>query len=123
MHEREFLCLRCGYLFPPRKADTIGVRQCPKCNNKDVIQLPEIEEMAELARHLMETTPLGVVPVTDTARAIMLKKGLLRYRALQTLNLESLLYKIAKENKTLPQAIKEVFPDRPSPRSDISVEV
>jgi homoserine dehydrogenase len=75
----------------------------------DVILLEEIEKMVKLAKKEMETTLLGAVPIVDTMRAIFWTKGLLRFRALSTLNLEAILYKMAKENKTLEQAIAEVF--------------
>ena len=65
--------------------------------------------MAESAKKEMEETILGAVPVVDTMRAIFWRKGLLQYRARSTLNLEAILYKMAKEGKSFEQAHKEVF--------------
>jgi len=110
---KELICLWCGYRFLTRKLETNRVRQCPKCDHIDVISVEEIEKMAEFAKTEMETTPLGAVPFVDTMKAIFWSKGLLRFRALSTLNLESIIYKMAKENKTLEQAIAEVFQNAP----------
>jgi hypothetical protein len=74
----------------------------------------DIEEMAQVAKREMETTLLGSVPIVDTCRAIFWNRGLLRYKALSPLNLEAILYKMAKEGKTLEQARTEVF----SPQTD-----
>ncbi len=73
--------------------------------------------MALMAEKYMQTTPLGAVPVVDTLRAIFVKKGLRRYNVISTLNLESILYKMAKEGKTINQAIAEVFPNEAEKQS------
>ena len=104
-----YVCLWCGYAFPARKTETDRVRQCPRCNHIDLILVEEIVEMAEFAKKQIETTPLGAIPFVDTCRAIFFKKGLLRYRGRSTLNLEAILYRMAKEGKPLKQAISETF--------------
>ena len=68
-----------------------------------------VEYLAKYAKKEMNTTILGAVPVVDTMRTIFWNEGLLKYKADSTLNLEAILYKMAKEGKTLNQAINEVF--------------
>jgi len=104
----EIVCLSCGHIFPTRKDEVDGVRQCPSCGSSELAVGDEVLKTAALAESFILPK---VVPVIDNIAAMFVKGQTGKYRVSSLIALENILWLIRKKRLNLAQAVAETFPE------------
>lgn len=73
-----YKCLSCEHEFEAKKdeRELSKPRQCSKCWSWFVIPLEEYAKAKTKTLELIETTPLGIIPLWDVVQAIFLERGI-----------------------------------------------
>ena len=94
-----YFCLDCNHQFEGRqvRSELAKPRQCGSCWGYNVVSLNEYTMCKDKANELIETTPLGIIPMWDVIKGIFIVRGIQLSPRLTLILCERLYSDIMKE--------------------------